>query len=550
MLNSDLASGSTIEACAEQQPINEQSIYELSWRCPSSGKAVITIPHGTILDCNPFAEAFLGRSRADIIGRSVLDFVPPSERGRATYELLRTTGQPLEYDGFHLLSSEGRKIPIAVSSSGVVKMGGLTPVAVVEFRDVSLEKQQEYGLATQRWALSAYAAAAVALSEQHSARNLYEAICEAIVTEPTYELAWVGIAEQGQGQPIRVVARAGRGKGILDGLSLSWSEDDPSGQGPAPVAIRTEHLQTIQDLRESRVLSPWVARAREFGIRSTISIPFEVDKGEEGALVVCASKPRAFEADAPDVFTHLTEQLSHGIRAIEQRELLERERQNVIEAERRIAEAMSLMMKPMSLAMELRDSYTAGHQNRVAEIAVAIASEMGWSSERLTGLRLAGQVHDIGKMCIPAEILTKPGRLSSAERALLNEHSENGFNILKDIPFPWPIAKTVLQHHEKLDGSGYPHGLTADQILPEAKILVVADMFEAMVAYRPYRPAIAMESVLTELEAQSGIQLDAESVRICVSLCRQGRFEDLLGGLESLDGVRAASRKCCGLPVR
>ena len=545
MPNSDLVSVSTVEAYAEQQSLDEQSIYELSWRCPSSGKAVITIPHGTILDCNPAAEAFLGRGRADIVGRSVHDFIPPSERSRATYELLQVTEQPLQYDGFHLLNSEGRKIPIAVSSSGVVKLCGLTPVAVVEFRDVSLEKQQEYGLATQRWALSAYAAAAVALSQQHAARNLYEAICEAIVTEPTYELAWVGIAEHGRGKPIRVVACAGRGSNILEGLSLSWSEDDPAGQGPAPVAIRTEHLQTIHDLRESRVLSPWAERAREFGIRSIVSVPFQVDKGEEGALVVCASKPRAFEADAPDVFTHLTEQLSHGIRAIEQREMLERERQNVIEAERRIAEAMSLMMKPMSLAMELRDPYTAGHQNRVAEIAVAIASEMGWPSERLAGLRLAAQVHDIGKMCIPADILTKPGRLSNAERTLLNEHCENGFNILKDIPFPWPIAEIVLQHHEKLDGSGYPHGLTANEILPEAKILVVADMFEAMVAYRPYRPAIPVESVLSELEVESGAQLDAESVRICVSLCRQGRFEALLEDSRSIDGVRAASRKCC-----
>jgi PAS domain S-box-containing protein len=525
--NSDLAYCSAWEGRTLEQSVDGQSIYELSWKCPSSSKAVITIPHGTILDCNPAAESLLGKSRADIVGRSVHEFVPPSERSRATYELLRLTEEPVQYDDFHLLDNKGRKIPIAVSSSGVIKLGGRTPIAVIEFRDVSLEKQQEYRLAAQRWALSAYAAAAVALSQQHAACDLYAAICKAIVTEPTYVLAWVGIAEQGPGRPIRLVARAGPGGSILEGLSLSWSEDDPSGQGPTPVAIRTEQLQTIHDLRELQVFSTWAERAREFGIRSIISIPFQVGNGAEGALVVCASKPRAFEADATDVFTHLAEQLCHGICAIEQRELLEKERQNVVEAERRTAEAMSLMLTPMSLAMELRDPYTAGHQNRVAEIAVAIAGEMGWSSERLAGLRLAAQVHDIGKMSIPADILTKQGRLSNAERALLNEHCENGFNILKGIPFPWPIATIVLQHHEKLDGSGYPHGLIENDILPEARILAVADIFEAMANYRPYRPAIPMEAVLAQLESQSGAKLDAAAVGICASLCRRGRFVNL-----------------------
>ena len=128
-------------------------------------------------------------------------------------------------------------------------------------------------------------------------------------------------------------------------------------------------------------------------------------------------------------------------------------------------------------------------------------------------------------MSIPGEILTKPGRLSKTERALLNEHCENGYNILKGIPFGWPIAAIALQHHEKLDGSGYPNGLTADEILPESKVLAVADMFEAMTAHRPYRPAIPVDTVLGLLEADAGIKLDSEAVRICALLSRQGRLD-------------------------
>jgi HD-GYP domain-containing protein (c-di-GMP phosphodiesterase class II) len=160
----------------------------------------------------------------------------------------------------------------------------------------------------------------------------------------------------------------------------------------------------------------------------------------------------------------------------------------------------------------------------VAEIAVAIGREMGWPEARIQGLRVAAQVHDIGKISIPAEILTKPGHLNVAEKAMINQHSETGYTILKDIPFAWPIAEIVRQHHEKLDGSGYPRGLKADEMLPEAKVLAVADIVEAMASYRPYRPGIPLDVVLKEIEKDAGTLLDPEAVRVCVSLFRDKHF--------------------------
>jgi HD-GYP domain-containing protein (c-di-GMP phosphodiesterase class II) len=187
------------------------------------------------------------------------------------------------------------------------------------------------------------------------------------------------------------------------------------------------------------------------------------------------------------------------------------------------------MVAPMVAAMEMRDPYTAGHESRVADIAVAIGKEMCWSEERLHGLRVAAQVHDIGKISIPAEILTKPTRLTAVEWALIREHPETGYTILKDIPFAWPIAEIVREHHERLDGSGYPRGLKADEILPEAKILAVADMVEAMASHRPYRPAIKLNIVLQQLQKDAGSLLDAEAVRVCAALFRQKRL--ILPGL-------------------
>jgi putative nucleotidyltransferase with HDIG domain len=174
--------------------------------------------------------------------------------------------------------------------------------------------------------------------------------------------------------------------------------------------------------------------------------------------------------------------------------------------------------------MEMRDPYTAGHQSRVAEIAVAIGREMGWPEERLHGLRVAALVHDIGKISIPTEILTRQGRLTPIERLLIRDHPETGHTILKGIPFAWPIAEIVRQHHEKLDGSGYPFGLAGDAILPEARILTVADIVEAMASDRPYRRAISVDKVLEELQSQAGTLLDAEVVRACVALARARRL--------------------------
>jgi len=149
---------------------------------------------------------------------------------------------------------------------------------------------------------------------------------------------------------------------------------------------------------------------------------------------------------------------------------------------------------------------------------------MGWTEAQVQGLRVAAQVHDIGKISIPAEILTKPGKLNDAERGLINAHSEVGYTILKDIPFAWPIAEIVRQHHEKMDGSGYPRGLKVDEILPEAKVLAVADIVEAMASYRPYRPGIKLHLVLQQIEKDAGTLLDAEAVRVCLTLFREKHF--------------------------
>ena len=170
---------------------------------------------------------------------------------------------------------------------------------------------------------------------------------------------------------------------------------------------------------------------------------------------------------------------------------------------------------------EMRDPYTAGHERRVAEIAVAIGAELGFDARRQEGLRVAGYLHDIGKISLPAEILSKPTKLSRIEYQMIKGHAQASYDILKNVGFPWPVAEIALQHHERMDGSGYPQGLKGEAILLEARILAVADVVEAMSSHRPYRPGLGIEAALAEIERGRGTAYDANVADTCLRLFRE-----------------------------
>ena len=175
-------------------------------------------------------------------------------------------------------------------------------------------------------------------------------------------------------------------------------------------------------------------------------------------------------------------------------------------------------VKAMAGLVEAADPYTAGHQERVGELALAIATELGLQEDRLDGLRVAGVIHDIGKISVPRQLLVKPTRLTDMEMDLIRGHSEAGFIVLRDIDFPWPVARVVHEHHERMDGSGYPQGLTGDQLLLESRVLAVADVVESMAAHRPYRPALGVDAALSEIRKNRGTLYDPDVVDACVRL--------------------------------
>jgi PAS domain S-box-containing protein len=209
------------------------------------------------------------------------------------------------------------------------------------------------------------------------------------------------------------------------------------------------------------------------------------------------------------------------IQEITNRKQAEAERQRF---EEQLKQTLESTTSALSMAIEMRDPYTAGHQRRVADLACRMWNRLGYSSESCEGLRIAALLHDLGKLRIPTDILTKPTVLSKAELALINEHALAGWDILRFVEFPWPVATIVRQHHERLDGSGYPDGLRGSEILKESSVLAVADVVEAMASHRPYRSTLGLDAALVEISNGSGSLYSPEAVQACIALFREDGY--------------------------
>ena len=384
-------------------------------------------------------------------------------------------------------------------------------------------------LQKQNWALLAHAKASSALVRSNDRDDLISGVCNAIVNQPPYILAWVGLAMHDDLKTVQVVGTHGAAADYAKGIDVKWSPDTPTGQGPTGLCIQTSLPVLISDTDSDSRFSPWKERAKPYGIRSVIAVPIKDHEPQAiGALTVYANLPSAFGEIETQLFESLAKEIGFGLAAIEKQRLLDKE---VKERERlndQLVNALNTTIEAMSKTMEWRDPYTAGHQKKVALLSQAIAKKLGWSEEKIRGLYLAALVHDMGKIATPAEILTKPSMLTETEMTLIKEHPRTGYDILKDIPFTWPIAQAVYQHHERLDGSGYPNGISGDAIISEARILAVADTIEAMTSHRPYRPGLGLGKAIELVKAEAGKSLDSSICQVACELLEQDEFKKIM----------------------
>ncbi|HUX25055.1 MAG TPA: HD domain-containing phosphohydrolase [Burkholderiales bacterium] len=342
-------------------------------------------------------------------------------------------------------------------------------------------------------------------------------MCRIIVEIGGYRLAWVGYAEPDERRTVRPIAHCVQGSGYVERGTVSWA-DDAAGQGPSGIAIRTARPQFVQDARTDPAYAPWRDHAIRLGYAAVACFPLlDAEQSVFGVLSIYAAESGGFTREESDLLTEFAGDLAFGVTS---------RRVHVAHAQSaaRLTRSMEGTIQAMAATLETRDAYTAGHQRRVAELVLAIARELNMPEDDIHAAHLAALVHDLGKIQVPAEILSKPGKLLPVEFELIKYHPTSGYNILKDVDFPWPIAEIVYQHHERLDGSGYPRGLKGDELLLAAKILAVADTIEAMSSHRPYRAALGIDKALAEIEQGRGSLYDAGAVDACVKLFQEHRF--------------------------
>ncbi|TXT25028.1 MAG: hypothetical protein FD134_1272 [Gallionellaceae bacterium] len=471
----------------------------------------------------------LGHPEADILGKDWFDnYLPESARNvvrRIFAQIMDGDIVPVEYFENNILTASGAELTVAWHNSLLEDETGKAGGLLSSGEDITARKQAENTIQHANRALATLGAVNRALVRATDESELLQAICNAIVGQRGYRMAWVGYVQHDAEKSVKIMACAGEYAGYLDTMRLTWAETE-RGMGPSGRAIRSGKPQLCQDMACDPLYLPWRDEALKRGYAASLALPLlGADQAVFGILNVYSGEVKAFVASEVALLEEMADDLAFGVRTLNVR----RERDLALEQGQRhfarLHKSMEDTVQAIANMVEMRDPYTAGHQGRVAGLAAAIARQMGLPEDRIHGIHLAGVVHDLGKIQVPAEILSKPGKISSIEHSLIKAHPQAGFDILKDIEFPWPIAQMVLQHHERLDGSGYPQGLKGEQIILEARILNVADVVEAISSHRPYRPGLGVDAALEEITRQCGTHYDAAVVNACLALFREQHYK-------------------------
>ena len=496
-----------------------------------ANEAVVVICDDRIVAANSRTETLLGWSHADLLGMPFYDPVHPDD--------LHSTVQWVDTLSANLDTSAGCELRV-VTSAGEIRWVELSasdfewqgePATLCLLYDISERKAsaEEANRLLERQ--TAMIELTFSLGTPLNETEIYSTLCDqasALVACDSLLLCRFERTE-------RVIRAAhlvvdGEPKGVSRIPPVPIAED---GRGIQSSVIRDGNPRLIEDYQACCHDYPAVHVIRNDGsvvdaakamadhtvsMRSAILVPLRSEGEIIGVFQVQSRQTKAFTHDDMDLLHGLANVAAIALRNVQ---LV---KQSTTQAQT-LQRAFDGIVRTVSAAVETRDPYTAGHQQRVASLAVAIAKQLGLGEHVVEGVRVAGLVHDIGKLGIPAEILAKPGALSDVEFEIIKAHSEVAYHILESIEFPWPVAEAVYQHHERIDGSGYPRGLVGDAVSMEARIIGVADVVEAMASHRPYRPAVGLDKALEVIESCQGTLFDARVVDACVQLFRERDYQ-------------------------
>ncbi|MDD5212559.1 MAG: HD domain-containing protein, partial [Sulfuricurvum sp.] len=387
-------------------------------------------------------------------------------------------------------------------------------------RDITAAKNNETHLIRQKELYQALSFTNHAIVYSKTVQELFDKICRIAVDQGKITYCWIATINP-KTQELELQSVSGGDEEYIKDIKTLLAK-----KGKLLLDKMLESSELIfNDIDDPEAnLTICEEMARKYDYKSLANFLLSNNTTTYGILTFCSDQKDFFEDEIQDLIREMVGDISFALNNFEEQKWHTNAEETLLKNQTTISEMLIDTVAAIATTIEMRDPYTAGHQRRVAALACAIAHEIGMESEKIEGLRLASQIHDVGKIQIPAEILSKPSRLSEVEFLLIKVHPEAGYEILKDIEFPWSIATIIRQHHEKLDGSGYPHGLKGDKILLEARILTVADIVEAMASHRPYRAALGIDVALEEIQKERGIKLDSDAVDACVALFKEKQF--------------------------
>ena len=455
------------------------------------------------------------------LNKTVKEIVPALELQvlKITAEILRT-GEPvknIEFSGETLAEPGVKHVWLEGWYPLKDDSGKITGFSVI-VQDITERKQAEERIKHLNLVLYAIRKVNQLIVREKDCEKLLKGACKNLIKTRGYYHARIVLLDEER--KINTYTEAGLGKDFLPLVKLlKKGEITPCGR----LALKKSDVVIIKDPVSACPDCPLVQACSARGSVMTARLE------HAGMIygVMSVSIPVHFITDKEEqtLFKEIAGDIALGLHNIEMREKLDKQTHDLQQSYQRTKRAMDATIETVSKIVEAKDPYTAGHQLRVSQLTTTIAKELNLSPDKIEGIRIASLIHDIGKISVPTEILSKSTTLSDIEFSLIKEHSRIGYDILKAIDFSYPVANIVLQHHEKINGSGYPGGLKGDEIFLEAKIICVADVVEAMSSHRPYRPALGVDKALEEITKNRSILYDPEVVDICLKLFKEKEFK-------------------------
>jgi HD-GYP domain-containing protein (c-di-GMP phosphodiesterase class II) len=507
----------TLRAEVENRRLLESLIFEDGFLDTLVEGMILLDTDGVIVACNQAAAEILLVETDDLVGVNLFEArlktvfedgspVPPGE-----HPLLATlqTGEPC------LGVVIGVDLPRARrwlrTDARLFMPEGSVQGAVIRFTDITPQVMRERNF---RMLLEVNRI----MTSTTEVSEFLQRLCTGFVELGRCALASVRIQGGDQLGDVEFRCAVGATDFLYEGMD-SWLALTKSGLGPTGTAMRTNVTQVVNVLATDPDYEPWRERAERFGFKSLVAVPFAFEQ-RVAVLTLYNEHPHAFDELAMEGLDKLAREIEFGIFHMQ--------------SVKSLATALNGTLAALAEMTESRDPYTAGHQVHVGVLGAAIARQLGLDPTMIELVRQSGQVHDVGKIAVPSEILTRPGKLSTLEFEMVKRHTTVGAGILSQASLPWPIAEVALGHHERMDGSGYPNSLLADEIILPARIVAVADVVEAMTQHRPYRPARGLDEALAEIRDGAGTLYDVDVVNACVAVF-EGGFTFESGSRDRMD---------------